>query len=636
MCGIVGYVGDRRALPVLLEGLKRLEYRGYDSAGVALCVGDGDVAVEKRAGRVQVLEQAVAAQNGRLSGAHAGIGHTRWATHGRPSDENAHPHADEAQRVAVVHNGIIENHDELRRELQARGHAFSSQTDTEVVAHLIEEALEAGAAGGAAAAEVAAAEEPGSGGRLVRAVRAVLPRLRGSFALVVLWREEPELLVGVRHQTPLVIGASGGERFLASDISALLPYTRDVIVLQDGEMAEVRPGSVRLFAFDGSALADRAPQRVSWDAAAAERGGYAHFMLKEIHEQPAALEQTLRGRLGPDGPALRELAAGPAAAALAEAQRAVLVACGTAYHAAVVGRALLEAWAHLPAEADLGSEFRYREPLVNPGDLAVAVSQSGETADTLAALREAKRRGAIGLAVANVVGSTIAREADAAIYTLAGPEISVCSTKAYTTQIEVLALLALQAAAVRRAMPPAEIARWAAEIARLPAWAGEALALEPRVRALAEWLAAQQHCFFIGRGLDWAAAMEGQLKLKEISYLHAEAYAAGELKHGTLALVTEDTPVVALFTQPALAEKTASNVAEVRARGGRVVGVCTHALRETAAPVCQDLLVLPDVPAPLAPAIAAIPLQMLAYYTAVARGTDVDKPRNLAKSVTVE
>ncbi len=634
MCGIVGYVGQRRALPVLLEGLKRLEYRGYDSAGVAVRAENGTVVVEKRAGRVRVLEQAVQLQSGRLSGARIGIGHTRWATHGCPSDVNAHPHADEACRIAVVHNGIIENHGRLRAELIRRGHTFASQTDSEVVAHLIEEGLgpEVPAVGAAVAEDMTLH----TGRRLSRAVQAVLPRLHGSFALVIMWDAAPELLIGVRYQTPLVIGASGGERFLASDISALLPFTRDVIVLRDGEMAEVRPDSQCLFTFDGALLPDRPPRHVSWDAAAAERGGFAHFMLKEIHEQPEALAQTLRGRLGPDGPVLAELATGSAAAALAEARRAVLVACGTAHHAAVIGRALLEAWAHLPAEADLGSEFRYRDPLITPGDLVVAVSQSGETADTLAALREAMRRGAIGLAVANAVGSTIARQADVALYTMAGPEISVCSTKAYTTQIEVLSVLALQAAAVRCTMPAAEIARWAAEIARLPGLAREALALEPEVRALAAWLAAQQHCFFIGRGLDWASAMEGQLKLKEITYLHAEAYAAGELKHGPLALVTEGTPVIALFTQAALAEKTASNVAEVRARGGRVVGVCTHALRETADPVCQDLLVLPDVPAPLAPVVAAIPLQLLAYHTAVALGTDVDKPRNLAKSVTVE
>ncbi len=633
MCGIVGYVGEQQALPILLDGLRRLEYRGYDSAGVAVRTSDGAVALEKRAGRVDALAEAVATANGRLSGARMGIGHTRWATHGRPSDHNAHPHADERLGVAIVHNGIIENHAELRAELEARGHVFGSQTDSEVVTHLLDEALGDAWETSHGMSAPAGPDEPGE--RLRLAVQRTLARLRGSFALVVMWDGAPDVLIGVRNQTPLVVGVARGENYLASDISALLPYTRDVLVLQDGEIAEVRQSAVRLFSFDGVPLRERGPQRVSWDARAAERGGYAHFMLKEIHEQPTALASTLTGRLGADGPVLAEIDA-RGRKALAEAPQVVLLGCGTAYHAGLVGKMLMESWARVPVVADLGSEFRYRDPIVAPGALAIAVSQSGETADTLAALREAQSRGAYGLAVANVVDSTIAREADAAVYTLAGPEISVCSTKAYTTQIEVLSLLALAAASARGTLPEAAVARWAAEIGHLPTWAEEALALEAPVRELAEWLAARDHCFFIGRGLDWAVAMEGQLKLKEISYLHAEAYAAGELKHGTLALVTEGTPVVALFTQPALAEKTASNVAEVRARGGHVIGLTVRGLRTVAEPICEDVLVLPDVPAPLAPAIAVIPLQMLAYYTAVARGTDVDKPRNLAKSVTVE
>lgn len=633
MCGIVGYVGDQQALPILIDGLRRLEYRGYDSAGVAVQTPDGAVALEKRAGRVDALAAAVARANGRLSGARMGIGHTRWATHGRPSDHNAHPHADERQGVAVVHNGIIENHAELRSELERRGHTFRSQTDSEVVIHLIEEAL---AQGQARATDGLATEPPAEPGERLRlAVQAALTHLRGSFALVVIWDGAPDLLIGVRHQTPLVVGLARGENYLASDISALLPYTREVLVLRDGDLVEVRPGAVRIYGFDGVPSAERVPERISWDARAAERGGYAHFMQKEIHEQPTALAQTLTGRLGVAGPVLSELDA-VGRRALAEAPEIVLLGCGTAYHAGLVGRMLFESWAKVPAVADLGSEFRYRDPIVPAGTLAIAVSQSGETADTLAALREARARGARAFAVANVVDSTIAREADTAIYTLAGPEISVCSTKAYTTQIEVLSLLALAAAAARGTLTGPQVAEWTTAIRNLPAWAEEALALEADVRRLGEWLAARDHCFFIGRGLDWAVAMEGQLKLKEISYLHAEAYAAGELKHGTLALVTEGTPVVALFTQPALAEKTASNVAEVRARGAHVIGLATSGLREVAGRICEDLLVLPDVPAPLAPAIAAIPLQMLAYYTAVARGTDVDKPRNLAKSVTVE
>jgi glucosamine--fructose-6-phosphate aminotransferase (isomerizing) len=622
VCGIVGYVGEESAVPILLDGLRRLEYRGYDSAGVAVRTPDGAVVLRKQAGRVQALAEAVRA-GGDLGAARIGIGHTRWATHGGPSDQNAHPHADERQAVAVVHNGIIENHAELRAALAARGHAFRSQTDSEVVAHLVEEALRA--------------QEPGAAGgaRLRHAVLRAVAELRGSFALVVLWAGAPDVLVAVRHQTPLVYGAGEGAGYLASDISALVPHTRRVVVLRDGEVAEVGPGGLRLFSFLGEPLPGRHPEDVAWDAGAAERGGYPHFMLKEIHEQPAALADSLRGRLGPDGPALGELQE-PTRRALAAAPQVWLLGCGTAHHAGLVGASLLEAWARVPALADLGSEFRYRDPLVAPGALAVAVSQSGETADTLSALREARARGAHGLAVVNAVGSTIALEADDRLPTLAGPEISVCSTKAYTTQLEVLALLALQAAALRGTLPPAAVAGLADGLRRLPAWAEEALGLEAQAAGLAAALAPHEHCFFIGRGLDHAVALEGQLKLKEISYMHAEAYAAGELKHGTLALVTPGTPVVAVFTQPHLAPKTASNVAEVRARGGRVVGVCTAGLREQAARACEELMVLPDVPGPLAPVVAAIPLQLLAYHVAVARGTDVDKPRNLAKSVTVE
>jgi glucosamine--fructose-6-phosphate aminotransferase (isomerizing) len=615
MCGIVGYVGADSALPILLDGLRRLEYRGYDSAGVALQVADGGVRLEKRAGRVAALAEALASPDRHLEAARTGIGHTRWATHGRPSDRNAHPHGDERLEVAVVHNGIIENHAQLRAALAARGHHLLSDTDSEVVAHLIEEQMR-------------------PDGDLVRAVQRAVGDLRGSFALVVLSRHAPDLLVGVRHQTPLVVARGGDGAFLASDISAILPHTREVTVLEDGEIAAVTPDAIRLFDFAGAALPARPPRRIAWDAAAAERGGYAHFMLKEIHEQPDALAASLRGRIGAEAPRLELDAA--ATRALREARRALLLGCGTAYHAGLVGRALLETWARVPSEADLGSEFRYREPIIDPQTLAIAVSQSGETADTLAALQQARTQGAFGLAVANVVDSSIARAADGALYTCAGPEIAVASTKAYTTQIAVLSLVALQAAALRGALPAPELAAWTEQVGNLPQWAEEVLATEPQVRQIAEWLAGRQHCFFIGRGLDWAVAMEGQLKLKEVSYLHAEAYAAGELKHGTLALVTDGTPVMALFTQPHLAEKMASNVAEVRARGGHVIGLAVPELAALAAPLCEQVVALPAVPAPLAPAVAAIPLQLLAYHTAVARGTDVDKPRNLAKSVTVE
>ncbi len=622
MCGIVGYVGAGQALPVLLDGLRRLEYRGYDSAGLAVQGDGGPVALTKRNGRVDVLAQAVAAANGTFSAARTGIAHTRWATHGCPSEANAHPHADEAVAVAVVHNGIIENHQVLRAELAARGHAFRSQTDSEVVAHLIEEAL-AGATG------------TDAGARLRAAVTTACAHLQGSYALAVLWRGAPGVIVGARHQTPLVVGWARGAMLLASDVAALLPYTREVLPLRDGEVVVLRADGATLHAADGGALPAPRPTRVPWDLPAAERGGFAHFMLKEIHEQPQALAEALRGRLGPGGPVLAELDDACAAAIIA-ADRAVLVACGTAHHAALVGRRLFERCAALPAEADIASEFRYRDPFVGARDLAIAVSQSGETADTLAALREAVARGAHALAVVNVVDSAIARAARTALYTQAGPEIAVASTKAYTTQIVVLALAAVQAGRLRGTLDAAALQTWGGDLARLPAWAEAALALEPQVADLARRLATAHHCFFLGRGLDWATAMEGQLKLKEVSYLHAEAYAAGELKHGTLALIEPGTPVVALFTQPELAAKTASNVAEVKARGARVLGIAAAGLTGLVAPLCDDLVVVPDVPALLAPVIAAIPLQLLAYHTAVARGTDVDKPRNLAKSVTVE
>ncbi len=621
MCGIVGYVGEEQALPVLLDGLRRLEYRGYDSAGLAVQAAGGAVTLTKRSGRVEALARAVAAGNGLFSSARTGIAHTRWATHGRPSEENAHPHADEAATVAVVHNGIIENHHALRDELVARGHTFRSQTDSEVVAHLVEEAL-AGAAG----------TDPG--GCLRAAVTNTCRRLHGSYALAVLWQGAPGVIVGVRHQTPLVVGWTAAGMLLASDVAALLPYTHEVLPLQDGELVVLRTSGAQLYAADGGPLPAPRPTRVQWDLPAAERGGFAHFMLKEIHAQPQALAEALRGRLGPRGPVLPELEA--CADAVRAAGRAVLVACGTAHHAALVGRRLLERSAALPAEADIASEFRYRDPFVARGDLAIAVSQSGETADTLAALREAGARGAHTLAVVNVVDSAIARAAQVALYTQAGPEIAVASTKAYTTQIAVLALAAVHAGRLRGALDAQALAAWSADLARLPEWAQAALMLEPRIADLAERLARANHCFFLGRGLDWATAMEGQLKLKEVSYLHAEAYAAGELKHGTLALIEAGTPVVAVFTQPELAAKTASNVAEVKARGARVLGVATASLAAIAEPLCDDLVCLPEVPALLSPVIAAIPLQLLAYHTAVARGTDVDKPRNLAKSVTVE
>ena len=609
MCGIMGYIGERAAVPVLLDGLRRLEYRGYDSAGVAV-VEDGAIAVRKSAGKLSQLVKVV--EQIPLSG-DIGIGHTRWATHGHPSDENAHPHADCHERIVVIHNGIIENFLSLKEELLVRGHRFRSDTDTEVLAHLIEEAYR---------------------GDLPAAVEQAVAQASGAYALVVLSADEPDKIVAVRRISPLIVGLGQNEILLASDIPALLPHTRDVIVIEDGELAVLTRGGVAISRIGGGPV-DRLPMRVTWDAAAAEKGGFAHFMLKEIHEQPRALQETMMGRLPSDEEiALDGVALGPESAR--RLSKVWIVACGTAYHAALVGRTLLEQLARIPTEVDLGSEFRYRSPLVSGGALAVAVSQSGETADTLAAAREARARGARALAVVNVVGSTLAREAEDVLYTRAGPEIAVCSTKAYLTQLAALAMLATALGQARGTIAPPRVSALIQGLRALPAKAQAVLSLEPAIIALAERLQRTEDAFFIGRGLDYPLAMEGSLKLKEISYVHSEALAAGELKHGTLALVVPGVVVVALGTQPALIEKTVSNVQQVGARGAEVVGVATESTAPVLAPHVDELITVPAIDPLLAPVLAAIPLQLLAYHMARLRGHDVDQPRNLAKSVTVE
>lgn len=607
MCGIVGYVGSRPVLPVLLDGLRRLEYRGYDSAGVALQNSDG-VLIRKACGRLSVLEARVTDIT-EAGGFTAGMGHTRWATHGRPSDENSHPHCCLSGTIAVVHNGIIENYQRLRHKMEQAGHHLVSETDTEVIPHLIEEYYQ---------------------GDLVAATRAAMTELEGSFALLVMSSEEPGLLVAVRKDSPLVIGLGEGENFVASDIPAVMEYTKRTFILDDGELAVVRSDGVEIQ--DGTGAPKVKPVfDVPWDVQAAEKGGYPHFMLKEIYEQPKAMEETLRGRLIDGGIFLPEF--GLDAETAKGIERIHLVACGTSHHACLVGKYLIERLARLPVEVDVASEFRYREPLVTANDLVIAVSQSGETADTLAALREGRRRGARGIAVCNVVGSTIAREAEAALYTRAGLELAVASTKAYVTQVVALTLLAVELASLRGLLGAQELGQWVSQLQKLPQWSREALALAPEIETMAQELARWEHAFFIGRGLDYAVALEGQLKLKEISYIHAEAYAAGELKHGTLALIVDDIPVVALATQSHVFGKTISNITEVRARGGKVFGFSKD---KAMAQYVDRMLVLPDCPDLLAPAVAVIPLQLLSYYTALIRECDVDKPRNLAKSVTVE
>ncbi|GFN21999.1 glutamine--fructose-6-phosphate transaminase (isomerizing) [Thermanaeromonas sp. C210] len=607
MCGIVGYLGHRQAVPVLLQGLERLEYRGYDSAGIAVIDSSG-LKITKSAGRLTELKARL---NGHLDGATLGIGHTRWATHGRPTDTNAHPHPDCSGRFAVVHNGIIENYQELRQWLKAEGHTFLSETDTEVLAHLVEHYYR---------------------GDLLQAVMAMLPHVKGSYAVAVIGKDHPREIVGVRYDSPLIVGLGREETFLASDIPALLPYTKNTYILDNGEVAYLSPEGPRIL--DGTGhLKQKQVFHVSWDLEAAEKGGYPHFMLKEIHEQPRALRDTLAGRLDPASGRVKLDGVRLTPEEAKAIRKVALIACGTASYAGMVAKYVWEKLLRLPVEFDVASELRYRQPLMDEGTLGLVISQSGETADTLAGLREARRLGARILAVTNVVGSSVAREADDVLYTWAGPEIAVASTKAYLTQVAAVYLLALYLGTARGEAP------WAAELARelsvTPSKVEEVLALEDRFRELAARIAPHEHAFFLGRGLDYAVALEGALKLKEISYLHAEACPAGELKHGPLALIEDGTPVVALVTQEELVEKMLSNIREVKARGAWVLALALEGNRAVAAEA-DCVLYLPRLHNLLTPLVSVVPLQLLAYYTAAARGCSVDKPRNLAKSVTVE
>jgi len=613
MCGIVGYVGPRDAVPVIIEGLRRLEYRGYDSAGVAV-VNDGHLHRRRSVGKLCNLEDSLKAEP--LAGAF-GLGHTRWATHGRPSEENAHPHQDCTGKIVVVHNGIIENYLPLKTRLAKAGHRFVTQTDTEVVAHLVESHYQ---------------------GSLEDAVRKTLAELEGIYALVLMHKDEPQRLVAARMGPPLVIGIGEGERFLASDIPALLPYTHDFVFMDDGDVVTVTPDSMKLTDAGGKAV-ERKPQRITWDAVQAEKGGYRHFMLKEIHEQPTAVRDTLLGRIGLEEGVVHLEELGPAAEKLRRARRVMLLACGTSWHAALVGKYLLEQVAKVPAEVDYGSEFRYRTPIVDPETLAVGISQSGETADTLAAFREVKKLGALPIAICNVQGSMITREAEGTLLTHAGPEIGVASTKAFTSQIVALALLALHLGRLRGALSAESCRALLESLAKVPQLMERALMASGRLDQLARSVAQAHDFLYLGRGINYPIALEGALKMKEISYIHAEGYPAGEMKHGPIALIDESMPVVAICPQGRTYDKMLSNIQEVKARGGRVIAVVAEGdkqVREILDPSSDLIFDVPPVDEVWSPLLMVIPLQLLAYHTAVRAGRDVDQPRNLAKSVTVE
>jgi len=609
MCGIVGFIGQKPATEVLVNGLDRLSYRGYDSAGVAVMDERGRITVRKAKGKLDQLKNLLDQKP--LSGT-VGIGHTRWATHGEPNDLNAHPHTDIQGGIAVVHNGIIENHDALRKHLESRGAVFVSQTDTEVIAHLLNDLYD---------------------GDMLRTLLRAQGMLHGSYAIGVLCDREPDKLFCARCDSPLVAGFRNGEGFLASDIPALLSYTRDVVFLQDREVGVLTREGMEVY----DAYGKRCEQdffHVEWDQTSAEKGGFAHYMLKEIHEQPGALQSTFTPRSRVHDfrwlPLTKEEAI--------RLNKVTIVACGTAYHAGVIGRHAMEQLAKLPSEADIASEYRYREPAVQDNELFIAVSQSGETADTLAALREAKRRGARVMAVCNVVASSIAREAgeENTLYTYTGPEIAVASTKAYITQVEIMIQIAAVLGKLRGTFSDMKFERLYHGFTQLPSKAMEALALESQLQQIASRMSSRKHVFFVGRGLDYALSMEAALKLKEVSYIFSEAYAAGELKHGPIALLKPGRLVVACVTQPKTMDKTLSNLQEVRARGAEVLAVCPRMFAEKVKPHADELIVIPDTDEWLAPLLAAIPLQLFAYCMAVERGCDVDQPRNLAKSVTVE
>jgi len=608
MCGIVGYVGPRDAQEVLMSSLRRLEYRGYDSAGIAI-MDNGRIEVRKSSGKLSRLDHLLETQpiKGKV-----GIGHTRWATHGVPNDVNAHPHVDGSGDFVLVHNGIIENFLTLKEELLEDGHQFLSDTDTEVLVHLVADEYD---------------------DDLVEAIRRAIGRAKGAYALVVMSSREPGRIVAARMISPLVVGFGDGETFLASDIPAILPYTRTVLVINDGEMVDITSDGVTVQTIDGE-MVEREPMEITWDAGQAEKGGYRHFMLKEIHEQPGVIEETLRGRLQSDGSVVLEGVDFPPGF-VAGLDKIWITACGTAYHAGLVGRDVLEKALRIPIEIDYAHELRYRDPLIRPGTLTIAISQSGETADTLAAGRLATELGSRLLALTNVVGSTLSRDAADILYTRAGPEIAVASTKAYTAMLIGTYLLAVRLGVDRGTLTAPWAARFADELRALPAKATRVLGMDADIAAIAGRVAGIDDIYFIGRGLDYAVATEGSLKLKEISYMHSEAMPAGELKHGTLALITEGTPVVAVLTQSHLYDKTISGIQEVKARGAKVVAVA-YEDDSVVGKYADHVLRIPRTIDFLSPVLSIIPLQLLAYHVAEELGHDIDMPRNLAKSVTVE
>jgi len=607
MCGIVGYIGERQATPLLISGLRRLEYRGYDSAGVSVWNG-GESRVVRCRGKLAGLEKLLESQPAEGT---VGIGHTRWATHGRPSDENAHPH--KVGAVSVVHNGIIENHLALRNELIAAGCTFTSETDTEIFAHLIHRALGAGAA------------------NLTDAVRTVLPRVTGAFAIVVLNDDDPGSIVAAKNASPLVVGIGDGENFVASDVPAILEETREIIFVEEGEIATVTKDGAALCDFDGKPV-KRAPKTITWTAMQAQKQGFRHFMLKEIHEQPRAVADTLAGRLDLEN---SDIILDDVHLDVAQIRRCIILACGTSYHAGLVGKYLIEGLARIPTECDLGSEFRYRDPIVTDNDLVIAISQSGETADTMAAVREAKRKGAVILSISNVIESSIPRLADYAFYTHAGPEIGVASTKAFTTQLVAMVMLAIYLGRRTKHLKDDRAAELLAELIALPQKMTDVIAHSAQLQVIARRYGNARGFLFLGRGANYPIALEGALKLKEISYIHAEGYAAGEMKHGPIALIDEELPVVVLAPRGSHYEKVLANLSEVKARDGKILAIATRGDQELGS-VADEVILLPETLPELQPILMTLPLQLLAYHVADFKGTDIDQPRNLAKSVTVE